>query len=137
MASLPKPLAESYWVIPGRLLAGKYPGGKNLQELERRLGPILEAGFNAFIDLTEAGELPAYDDYLPSDVVHVRKPITDHGVPRDAAYMAEILAELDALLARGPVRVPALPRRHRPHRHGGGLPPDRAGTVAGMRRCSA
>ena len=101
MAILPKPLAESYWVIPGRLLAGKYPGGKNLQELERRLGPILDAGFNAFIDLTEPGELPAYNDYLPSDVVHVRKPITDHGVPRDAAYMAEILAELDALLGAG------------------------------------
>jgi len=101
MASLPKPLAESYWVIPGRLLAGKYPGGKNLPELERRLGPLLDAGFNAFVDLTEPGELPAYDDYLPSDVVHLRKPITDHGVPRDAAYMAEILAELDALLGAG------------------------------------
>jgi ADP-ribosylglycohydrolase len=34
-------------------------------------------------------------------VVHLRKPITDHGVPRDAAYMAEILTELDALLAAG------------------------------------
>ena len=101
MASLPKPLAESYWVIPGRLLAGKYPGGKNLQDLERRLGPLLDAGVNAFVDLTEPGELPAYDDYLPSDVVYLRKPITDHGVPRDSAYMAEILAELDALLGAG------------------------------------
>ena len=34
-------------------------------------------------------------------MVHLRKPITDHGVPRDAAYMAEILTELDALLAAG------------------------------------
>ena len=101
MATLPKPLAESYWVIPGRLLAGKYPGGKSLQDLERRLGPLLDAGFNAFVDLTETGEIMAYDGYLPSDVVHLRKPITDHGVPRDAAYMAEILGELDALLAAG------------------------------------
>ena len=38
MASLPKPLADSYWVIPGRFLAGKYPGGKKIQELERRVG---------------------------------------------------------------------------------------------------
>ncbi len=101
MASLPKPLAESYWVIPGRLLAGKYPGGRNLQELERRLGPLLDAGFNAFLDLTEPGELPPYDAYLPQQVVHVRKPIADHGVPGDAACMADILAELDALLAAG------------------------------------
>ena len=43
MASFPKPTAESYWVIPGRLLAGKYPGGKNLQDMERRLGALLNA----------------------------------------------------------------------------------------------
>jgi len=101
MPSPPKPLAESYWVIPGRLLAGKYPGGKNLQELERRLGPLLDAGFNGFLDLTEAGELPGYDDYLPESVDYVRKAVSDHGVPRDAAYMAEILAALDDMLTRG------------------------------------
>jgi len=97
----PKPLAESYWVIPGRLLAGKYPGGKNLKEMERRLGPLLDAGFDGFLDLTEAGEVPGYENYLPDSVTYVRKAITDHGVPRDAAYMGEILAALDELLAAG------------------------------------
>ena len=101
MPSLPKPIAESYWVIPGRLLAGKYPGGKNQQEIERRLGALLEAGFNAFIDLTEAGELPPYEGYLPADVIYLRKPIADHGVPRDPADMSEILAELESLLGNG------------------------------------
>jgi len=101
MTSPPKPLAESYWVIPGRLLAGKYPGGKNLKELERRLGPLLDAGFDAFLDLTEEGELPGYVDYLPGSADHVRMPITDHGVPHDATYMAEILAVLNDLLAAG------------------------------------
>ena len=97
----PKPLAESYWVIPGRLLAGKYPGGKNLKEMERRLGPLLDAGFDGFLDLTETGEVPPYENYLPESVAYVRKAITDHGVPRDAAYMGEILAALDELLAAG------------------------------------
>lgn len=101
MPNSPKPLAESYWVIPGRLLAGKYPGGKNLPDLERRLGPLLDAGFDGFLDLTEAGELPAYEGYLPSNVRHVRQPIKDHGVPRDAAHMADVLAALDALLQEG------------------------------------
>lgn len=101
MPSTPKPLAESYWVIPERLLAGKYPGGKNLQDLERRLGPLLDAGFDGFLDLTEAGELPAYDGYLPSSVRHVRQPIRDHGVPRDASHMGDVLASLDALLEEG------------------------------------
>ena len=48
------------------------------------MAALLEAGFDAFIDLTEAGELPPYDIYLPGSVLYVRKPIPDHGVPRDA-----------------------------------------------------
>lgn len=96
-----KPVAESYWVIEDRLLAGCYPGGRKPQEVERRLGALLEAGFDAFIDLTEPGELPAYEAYLPGSVRYARKPIPDHGVPRLAAQMAEILAELDAALAEG------------------------------------
>src|SRR3954466_2855256 len=90
MSRPPKPLAESYWVIPGKLLAGKYPGGKNLKDLERRLGPLLEAGFDGFLDLTESGELPSYESYLPANVAYRRVPIADHGTPRDAAHMAEI-----------------------------------------------
>jgi ADP-ribosyl-[dinitrogen reductase] hydrolase len=101
MTNFPKPLAESYWVVPGKLLAGKYPGGKNLKDLERRLGVLLEAGFDGFLDLTENGELPPYEGYLPQNVVYRRTPISDHGVPRDAAHMAGILAELDAMLREG------------------------------------
>ena len=101
MANLPKPLAESYWVIPGKLLAGRYPGAKKLPELERRLGALLDAGFDAFLDLTQAGELPPYEGYLPAGVVYLRKPLTDHGVPRDGAEMADILGELAGLLDAG------------------------------------
>jgi ADP-ribosylglycohydrolase len=101
MATVRKPLAESYWVIPDRLLAGKYPGGKTPKEAERRIAALLEAGFDAFIDLTEAGELPPYDIYLPGSAHYVRKPIPDHGVPRANEHMAEIQAEIDAALARG------------------------------------
>ena len=35
------------------------------KEIERRLGALLDAGFDAFIDLTEPGELPPYEPYLP------------------------------------------------------------------------
>ncbi|HET7922171.1 MAG TPA: hypothetical protein VFM15_05395, partial [Gammaproteobacteria bacterium] len=101
MTSHPKPLAESYWVIPGKLLAGKHPGGKNLKELERRLGPLLDAGFDGFLDLTEEQEIASYQGYLPVDAAYVRMPIVDHGVPRDAASMAAILAALSDLLAEG------------------------------------
>jgi len=96
-----KPVAESYWVIPDRFLAGKHPGGRNPQETERRLGPLLDAGFDAFIDLTEPGELPSYEPYLPADVDYARKPIPDHGLPRQPQHMADILATLDAALDAG------------------------------------
>jgi ADP-ribosyl-[dinitrogen reductase] hydrolase len=101
MASVRKPLAESYWVIEDRLLAGRYPGGKTPKEAEKRVKALLEAGFDSFIDLTEAGELPPYDIYLPGSVQYVRKPITDHGVPAEPALMAQTLAVLDEALRRG------------------------------------
>ena len=74
-----KPLAESYWVVPDRLLAGRYPGGKTPKEAERRIAAFLEAGFDTFIDLTEAGELPPYDIYLPGSVTYLRKPFPGNG----------------------------------------------------------
>ena len=100
MPNLRKPLAESYWVVPDRLLAGRYPGGKSPKEAERRVEAFLEAGFDTFIDLTEAGELPPYDIYLPGSVQYVRKPIPDHGLPRAREHMAEIQAAIDAALIR-------------------------------------
>ena len=96
-----KPLGESYWVIEDRLLAGRYPGSKTPKDAERRVASLIDAGFDAFIDLTEPGELPPYDLYLPDHVLYVRKPIPDHGVPAAPALMAEILAELDSALASG------------------------------------
>ena len=101
MPSVRKPLAESYWVIEDRLLAGRYPGGKTPKEAEKRVNSLLAAGFDAFLDLTEAGELPPYDIYLPAHVQYVRKPITDHGVPSEAALMSQILAALAGLLTQG------------------------------------
>jgi ADP-ribosyl-[dinitrogen reductase] hydrolase len=96
-----KPLAESYWVIEGQLLAGRYPGGRTPKEAEKRVQSLLAAGFDAFLDLTEAGELPPYDIYLPGSVHYVRKPITDHGVPAEPALMTQILAVLDNFLKQG------------------------------------
>jgi ADP-ribosylglycohydrolase len=96
-----KPVAEAYWVIPDRFLAGKHPGGRNPKDVERRLAPLLAAGFDAFIDLTEPGELPPYDLYLPDGVYYARKPIPDHGLPRQPAHMTEILSTLDAALDAG------------------------------------
>jgi ADP-ribosylglycohydrolase len=91
---LAPPLANAYWVFPGRLLAGEYPGEGSRARAETRLTRLLQAGINCFVDLTEPGELAPYQQQLPAGVRYLRRPITDHGVPRDAVQMAEILADL-------------------------------------------
>jgi hypothetical protein len=53
----PKPDPNTYWVVPGKLLAGEYPGARDPEESRQRLRKFLAAGVRHFIDLTEAGEL--------------------------------------------------------------------------------
>jgi ADP-ribosylglycohydrolase len=94
------PLPNSYWVYPGRLLAGEYPGGATSEQTRLRLARLLEAGVDCFIDLTQPQELAAYRAELPAGVDYFRKPIPDHGLPGERARMAEILECLrDALRA--------------------------------------
>jgi ADP-ribosyl-[dinitrogen reductase] hydrolase len=99
-ATVPKPpLANCYWVTPGKLLAGEYPGGADLAATRARLASLIEAGVGFFLDLTEEGELEAYAPQLPRGVKHVRRPIGDHGVPRLRERMSEILESLRGALA--------------------------------------
>jgi hypothetical protein len=76
------------WVEPGRLAAGPYP---------RDLAELRAAGIDAFVDLTEAGELPAYS---VEGVEHRRVPVRDFGTP-SVEEMEAIVGVLDELLARG------------------------------------
>ena len=63
-----RPLPNSYWVLPGRFLAGEYPASGGKRGAEERLGGLLAAGIDLFIDLTEPGECPPYDELLPGSV---------------------------------------------------------------------
>lgn len=101
----PTPIANSYWVLPGRLLAGEYPGSVSRAEALDRIHRLQQAGVNSFIDLTEEGEMPPYDPFLPRGaphaVEHRRLPITDHSVPLSSQVMIDILDAIDAQLAAG------------------------------------
>ena len=60
-----KPVPDSYWVLPGRFLAGGYPGLRNNENQTRqRLTAFLKAGFDTFIDLTNENERPPYFSML-------------------------------------------------------------------------
>jgi hypothetical protein len=98
--TIERPLPNTYWVIPGRLLAGEYPGGADDREARRRLARLHEAGVDSFVDLTEDGELPPYRHLLPKHADYLRVGIVDTGVPNDVAQTREVLASIRAALAR-------------------------------------
>jgi protein-tyrosine phosphatase/ADP-ribosylglycohydrolase len=102
---LSPPIPNSYWVQPGRLLAGEYPGSMARAEAVERVQQLLRAGVTSFIDLTEEGELPPYDELLPSlseRRVHYRRlPQLDHSVPDSPVHMARVLDLIDSELAAG------------------------------------
>lgn len=101
------PISESYWVIPGRLLAGEFPGRFDGTLTRQRLNAFLRLGLDTFLDLTQARELPTYEPLLMEqaricgvEVVYTRFPIRDRGVPSHKTMKA-ILDSLDLSLEAG------------------------------------
>ena len=98
--SLPRPDPNTYWVLPGRFLAGEYPGAADGAQARRKIAAFLAAGITTFIDLTESHELHPYEPLLPAGVEYRRMPIRDAGVPHARSHMTEILDAIDEALAR-------------------------------------
>jgi Protein-tyrosine phosphatase len=96
-----RPLPNSYWVVPDRVLAGEYPGAPDETEARGRLGRLRQAGIDSFVDLTEDGELPPYRHLLPQDSEYRRYAIVDTGVPNNVSQTRELLAAIRAAVARG------------------------------------
>lgn len=62
------PYAGTYWVVPGVLLAGTYPGGRDAASTRQRLGALLEAGVHSVINLMAEEEVLEHapgEHYLP------------------------------------------------------------------------
>jgi ADP-ribosylglycohydrolase len=98
------PLANAYWVLPGKLLAGEYPGGQSRAATRERLAGLVKAGVGLFVDLTEEGELAPYEDQLPPGISYRRFPLPDHGLPRQREHMTATLGCLEKAL-EGPRAV--------------------------------
>lgn len=95
-----RPLENSYWVVPGRLLAGEHPAAGAGPDLRARVQRMLEAGIDCFVDLTEEGEQADYRFLLPREVEYLRSPIADMGVPMSVAQTHALLRAIRAALAR-------------------------------------
>jgi ADP-ribosyl-[dinitrogen reductase] hydrolase len=96
-----RPLENSYWVVPGRLLAGEHPSEGDDNEIRARIQRLLDAGIDSFFDLTYPGERPEYLRLLPQQVLVERHPIRDTTVPLSVAEMREIQGQIAALLTAG------------------------------------
>lgn len=99
------PLPNSYWVVPGQLLAGEHPGGGSLAATTQRLHALLSAGVTLFIDLTEEGEISDYSHLLmyaagAEPINYVRHSIGDHDVPESPQLMQNILEAIDIHLSQ-------------------------------------
>ncbi len=102
-----RPLTESYWVVPGLLLAGEYPAGRLGYQTRRRLSALLAHGFDIFIDLTSPGEIEPYKPTLEKEASrlgisarHQRFPVGDFGLPTHE-QMKKILDTIDAAIKGG------------------------------------
>jgi atypical dual specificity phosphatase len=87
--AVPRPHPHCYWLLPGRLLAGRHPQG--------HVATLEAAGVTHFVDLTE---LDSRLSYRPQHALHWRHPIADFGLPSVEA-MRLTLAAIDAGLACG------------------------------------
>jgi len=106
--TLTRPNPNTYWVIPGQLLAGEYPGAGDVADTRRRLQHYLRTGVSLFVDLTRPGGLTPYEPILRQEANaaglvarYVRRPIPNYGVPPSAAHMAETLDIIDNAMADG------------------------------------
>lgn len=96
------PIPDSYWVVPGQLLAGEYPGAKLAADAEPRLAAFTAAGITSFVDLTEESEGLSLYSPLIGGARCKRLPIRDGGCPTPAEMRA-ILDWIDSEIADGHV----------------------------------
>jgi predicted protein tyrosine phosphatase len=93
--ALPRPHGDSYWVWPGRLIAGSHPAA--------HLSALGEAGIGTYIDLTHPPAPPApYAAALGDTARWQGFPIVDYSVP-GKPLMRRILDAIDASIAEGQV----------------------------------
>lgn len=99
----PRPHGNTYWLLPGRLLAGEHPAAAGAHALPLRLQGLQAAGITCCIDLTgEAGPGRAYAP-LPVAGQPARREgyaIADFGVPTPAG-MRRVLDAIDAACGAG------------------------------------
>jgi len=107
------PFDRSYWVLPGKLMAGEIPAAQTTQATIEKLTALANCGIKTIINLMETTETdydgnPFYDysQHLQSlNRSMIRMPIVDLSIP-SVDEMKNILSRIDESIQRGkPVYV--------------------------------
>lgn len=113
-----KIIRNSYWIVPGEIIAGPFPGSDEDFSYKLRLRALFDAGIRAFINLQESGEMASanrkYDEDYSKVFKHFldqnneseieggcirRFSILDRDVP-SIDFMKNILNEIDELRSK-------------------------------------
>jgi len=96
-----RPIEHCYWVSPGKLLAGEYPGAFDPEVAKKRFQALKDCGVEAFIDLTEERDvLEPYAD-LVKPASYQRFGIRDVSTPESPEVTLAILDAIDEHIAAG------------------------------------
>ena len=113
------PFDRTYWVIPGKFMAGPFPGSHDPDEALPRLRALVQCGIRRVLSLVDANEIQKSDPpFLPYAETLIRLG-EDHGIklettqlpirdqsPPSPAVMNAILDEIDrSIAANSPVYV--------------------------------
>jgi len=109
--SYPRPLENTYWVEPGLILAGEYPGDLLLDEGDRKIKALLEAGVRVFVNLTHptdglepyAGIAQERAEKMGIVVQHLAFAIPDMFVPDLDETMTGALDAIDEAVEAGQI----------------------------------
>ncbi len=100
---------HGYWVDPGRILAGEYPGDRDPRRAVDKLQLLVDSGIRTFVDLTDDPHLVPYDDALEGigrqrriDLQRISCPIPDMGTVGLDGYR-RIVDTIHAAAQRGGV----------------------------------
>jgi len=104
-----RPHDNCYWLVPGSILAGEYPGDQLERTARRKLRELLAVGVTHFLDLTEERDgLEPYFHLLDEEaeaagiaVAFRSMPLPDCSVPHSRAYLADVLDALDEAVEAG------------------------------------
>ncbi len=109
------PFQRAYWVRPGLLMAGCYPGSPDPAEASQKLKSLLDCGVRTFVNLMESHELDhsgrpfaGYEDLLRSLAEEHDRPISLASFPIKDLWiptrrdMGRILDYIDAAIEKTP-----------------------------------